>query len=110
MSGRWRWAVVGLILVVDRPAFAREPDDAPELVGRLNASLAAIETVQGTHRTYFSPKTPGDQIDRTRWPSRPPCDRRSRRPDPLFQVRPGLAGHPHREAIDGRWGSSMKTG
>jgi hypothetical protein len=59
MSGSWRGAVVGLI-VFGTQSIAGEPDETRDLIVKLKASLGAIETVQGTYRTYFSPKTSGD--------------------------------------------------
>src|SRR4051812_4837925 len=59
MFGIRRGTVVGLVILLGGRAIAGEPDDARDLVAKLKASLGAIESVQGTYRTYFSPKRPG---------------------------------------------------
>ncbi len=92
-----------LCLLGGRGAVAAE-GEAGELVARLKASLDAVRTVQGTYRTYFSPKTPGTNSIEP-----------DGRPVPGGVAGPGglilysefdwawQAG-PYREAIDGRWG------
>ena len=59
MIGLRRGAVMGLIILVGGRAIAGEPNDAEGLIAKLKASLGTLESVQGTYRTYFSPKTPG---------------------------------------------------
>jgi thiol-disulfide isomerase/thioredoxin len=103
MSGRWRGAVVGLIIFGSQ-AIAGEPDEARDLIAKLKASLDAIESVQGTYRTYFSPKSPGtNSIE----PDGHPVPGAIAGPDALILYSEydwAWQAAPYREAIDGRWG------
>jgi hypothetical protein len=98
--------VVGLIVLCGSRVIAGEPDDVRDLVAKLRASLGTIETVQGTYRTYFSPKTPGseDSIE----PDRHPVPGAIAGPDDLVLYSEfdwAWQAAPYREAIDGKWGS-----
>ncbi len=104
MSGRWRGAVVGLI-VFGSQAIAGEPDEARDLIAKLKASLGAIESVQGTYRTYFSPKTPG--TENSIEPDGHPVPGAIAGPDGQVLYSEfdwAWQAAPYREAIDGRWG------
>jgi|GEM_PF-6977303 len=107
MSGLWRGAVVGLIVLFGIRAIAGESDsdDARELIANLKSSLGAIESVQGTYRTYLSPKTPGtkNSIEPDGHPvpgaiAGPDGQVLHSKFDWAWQVAP------YREAIDGKWG------
>jgi hypothetical protein len=105
MSGLWRGAVAGLIVLFGSQAIAGEPDDAGELIAKLKAPLGAIETVQATHRTYFSPKTPGttNSIE----PDGHPVPGAIAGPDDLILYSEfdwAWQAALYREAIDGKWG------
>jgi thiol-disulfide isomerase/thioredoxin len=105
MIGRWFAAVVGSIVLLGGRAMAGELDEAAGLVAKLKASLAAIETVQGTYRTYFSPKTPGttNSIE----PDGHPVPGAIAGPDDLVLYSEfdwAWQAAPYREAIDGKWG------
>ena len=105
MIGVWRGAVVGSVLLLSCRVIAGEPDDAEVVVARLKASLGAIASVQGTYRTYFSPKTPGttNSIE----PDGHPVPGAIAGPDALILYSEfdwAWQAAPYREAIDGRWG------
>jgi hypothetical protein len=59
MTAILRGSVVGLMALFASQPHAGAADEARNLVAKLKASLSAIETLQGTYRTYFSPKTHG---------------------------------------------------
>jgi thiol-disulfide isomerase/thioredoxin len=101
----WLGAVVGSIILVGGHAIAGEPNDAEGLVSKLKASLGAIEAVQGTYRTYFSPKTPGttNSIE----PDGHPVPGAVAGPDDQVLYSEfdwAWQAAPYREAIDGKWG------
>jgi hypothetical protein len=105
MSGLWRGAVVALVVLFGSRAIAGEPNDPEGLVARLKASLGAIESVQGTYRTYLSPKTPGttNSIE----PDGHPVPGAIAGPDDLVLYSEfdwAWQAAPYREAIDGKWG------
>ncbi len=104
MSGLWRGAVVGLIVLFGSQAIAGESDDARELIAKLKASLGAIKTVEGTYRTYFSPKTAGTSSIE---PDGHPVPGAIAGPDASVLYSEfdwAWHGVPYREVIDGRWG------
>ena len=99
------WAVGGLLALLCGWASAGEPDEAKRLIAKLKASLEAVETVQGTYRTYFSSKTPGstNSIE----PAGHPVPGAIGGPDDLVLYSEfGWAWQaaPYREAIEGKWG------
>ncbi len=97
-------AVIGLIILVGCRAIAGESNDAEGLIAKLKASLEATETVQGTYRTYFSPKTPGTvSIE----PEGHPVPGAIAGPDAQVLYSEfdwAWQAAPYREAIDGKWG------
>ena len=105
MIGLRSWAVVGLLVLLCGWASAGEPDQAKNLLAKLKASLEAVETVQGTYRTYFSPKTPGstNSIE----PEGHPVPGAIAGPNDLVLFSEfdwAWQAAPYREAIDGKWG------
>jgi hypothetical protein len=101
----WLGAVVGLMILLGGHAIAGDPNDAEGLVAKLKASLVAIETVQGTYRTYFSPKAPGttNSIE----PDGHPVPGAIAGPDDQVLYSEfdwAWQAAPYREAIDGKWG------
>ena len=69
------------------------------------ASLGSIKAVQGTYRTYFSPKTPG--TENSIEPDGHPVPGAIAGPDGLVLYSEfdwAWQAAPYREAIDGRWG------
>ena len=104
MIGLTRGAVVALIVLVGGRAIAGEPNDAEGLIAKLKTSLGAIEAVQGTYRTYFSPKTPGTvSIE----PEGHPVPGAIAGPDARVLYSEfdwAWQAAPYREAIDGEWG------
>ena len=98
------WPIAGLIVLAAAGASAREPDEADALVAKLKASLGAVATVQGTYRTYFSPKTPGTVSVE---PDGHPVPGAIAGPDGLVLYSEfdwAWQAAPYHEAIDGRWG------
>lgn len=105
MIGSWQVAVAGAILLGCGPAVAGEPDEAGRLVAALKASLEAIASVEGTYRTYFSPKAPG--TENSIEPEGRPVPGAVGGPDGLVLYSEfdwAWQAGPYREAIDGRWG------
>jgi thiol-disulfide isomerase/thioredoxin len=104
MSGPCHVALVGLI-VLGSQAIAGEPDEVRDLIAKLKAAVSAIETVQGTYRTYFSSKTPGTQNSIE--PEGHPVAGAIAGPDDLVLYSEfdwAWQAAPFREVIDGRWG------
>jgi len=99
-----RGVVVGLIVLFGGQSSAGEPNDAEGLIGKLKASLQAIESVQGTYRTYFSPETPGtNSIE----PEGHPVPGAIAGPDGQILYSEydwTWQAAPYHEAIDGKWG------
>ena len=105
MIGLRSWAVVCLIVLLCGRASAGEPDEAKSLIAKLKASLEAVETVQGTYRTYFSPKTP--RSTNSIEPEAHPVPGAIAGPDSLVLYSEfdwTWQARPYREAIDGKWG------
>src|ERR1700722_7202195 len=105
MIRSWLGTVVGSIILLGGHAIAGEPNDAEGLVAKMKASFGAIETVQGTYRTYFSPKTPGttNSIE----PDGRPVPGAIAGPDDQVLYSEfdwAWQSAPYREAIDGKWG------
>ncbi len=99
-----RALVMSLIVLGCFQAIARAEDEASDLIAKLKTSLAAIETAQGTYRTYFSAKTPGDNSIE---PGGKPIPDAIRGPDDLVLYSEfdwAWQALPYREAIDGKWG------
>ena len=99
------WVVVTLMVLFGGRAIASEPNDAEGLIAKLKASLGAIQTVQGTYRTYFSPKTPG--TDNSIEPDGHPVPGAIAGPDGQVLYSEfdwAWQAAPYREAIDGKWG------
>jgi len=105
MIGLWRGAVVGSIILFSGQVTADQPNDADGLVARLKTSLGAIESVQGTYRTYFSPKTPGTKNSIE--PDGHPVPGAIAGPEKQVLYSEfdwAWQAAPYREAIDGKWG------
>jgi thiol-disulfide isomerase/thioredoxin len=101
----WLGPVVGSIILLGGHAIAGEPNDAEGLVAKLKASLGATEAVQGTYRTYFSPKTPGT-TNSIEPDGRPVPGAIAGSDDQVLYSEFDWAWQaaPYREAIDGKWG------
>ena len=75
------------------------------MIAKLKASLEAVESVQGTYRTYFSPKAPGTKNSIE--PDGHPVPGAIAGPDGQILYSEfdwAWQAAPYREAIDGRWG------
>ncbi len=101
---RSRWIACLIICLGSRSA-AEKADEVEASVAKLKASLDAIATVQGTYRTYFSPKAPGGETSIE--PEGHPVPGAIKGPDDLVlysQFDWCWQAAPYREAIDGKWG------
>ena len=102
---RRRYGVVGLIVLLGGPAVAAGPEakEAEALVAKLRDALGAIDSVQGTYRTYFSSRTPGTHSIE---PDGHPVPGAIDGPDGLVlysEFAWAWQARPYREAIDGKW-------
>lgn len=96
--------VVGLILLLGGRVIADETENAEGLTAKLKASLRNIDAVQGSYRTYFSPKTPGTTSIE---PDGHPVAGAIGGPDGQILYSEfdwAWQAAPYREAIDGKWG------
>ena len=100
-----RGALASLIILLGGRAAAGEPSEAADLIAKLKSSLGAISAVQGTYRTYFSPKAPGTTNSIEPDGHRVPGAIAGPDGQVLYsQFDWAWQSAPYREAIDGKWG------
>jgi thiol-disulfide isomerase/thioredoxin len=94
-----------LLVLIGGRAPAAESTDVEDAIAKLKASLDAITSIQGTYRTYFSPRTPGGENSIE--PEGHAVPGAINGPDDLIlysQFDWSWQRAPYREAIDGIWG------
>ncbi len=105
MVGPGRGALASLIILLAVGDAGGEPSEAADLIAKLKASLGAISTVQGTYRTYFSPKNPGTKNSIE--PDGHPVPGAIAGPDGQVLYSEfdwAWQSDPYREAVEGKWG------